>query len=134
MPQSQTPMKEPVSCDLKMQLPPPPLFSLMKSSPPTSHSQSLNQADPPPRHSYTYPRVLCQSVATYMPPSYEMTMWLKCPGTFILHFSQSVRYPMLNDFFMPGCHVHESIVCRDRVWPLRAGEGVVGGPGSCAAS
>src|SRR5690606_19570685 len=69
-----------------------------------------------------------QSSTRYIPPSYEIIMWLKCPGTFIRHFSQSPLYPMLNVLFIPGCHVHESIVCRDRVWPLRLGDDVVGRP------
>lgn len=57
-------------------------------------------------------------------------MWLKCPGTFIRHFSQSARYPILNDRIMPGWSaVHELTVCLERVWPFR-GEGVAGPPPS----
>lgn len=50
-------------------------------------------------------------------------MWLKCPGTLSLHFSQSARYPMLKLFFIPGCHVQLLMVCLLRMWPLRSGEG-----------
>lgn len=52
-------------------------------------------------------------------------MWLKCPGTLSLHFSQSARYPILNDFFMPGCKVQLLSVCFDRWCPFRGGDGVV---------
>lgn len=54
-------------------------------------------------------------------------MWLKWPGIFNLHFSQSARYPMLNDFFIPGCKIHELSVCLLREWPnLQRGDGVAG--------
>lgn len=48
-------------------------------------------------------------------------MWLKWPGTFCRHFSQSVRNPMLNDFFMPGTWVQLLSVWRLRVWPFLGG-------------
>ena len=53
-------------------------------------------------------------------------MWLKWPGTRRRHFSQSARYPMLNDFFMPGCQVHELTVCLERMWPRCPEDGVAG--------
>ena len=51
-----------------------------------------------------------------LPSSYDTIIWLKWPGTFIRHFSQSSRYPMLNDLFMPGwlALVHELTVCLER--------------------
>lgn len=52
-------------------------------------------------------------------------MWLKCPGTFCRHFSQSARYPILNDFFMPGTWVQLLTVCRLRVCPF-LGDGATG--------
>lgn len=53
-------------------------------------------------------------------------MWLKWPGIFMRHFSQSARYPMLNDFFMPGWSVQVLTVCLLRQWPnLLLGEGEV---------
>lgn len=69
---------------------------------------------------------------TFVFPCYEMTMWLKCPGTLSLHFSQSARYPILKLFFMPGCHVQLSMVCLLRMWPLRAGLGEWASPSPSA--
>lgn len=54
-------------------------------------------------------------------------MWLKWPGTFCRHFSQSARYPILNVFFMPGTScVQPCSVCRLRVCPF-LGDGATGG-------
>ena len=59
-------------------------------------------------------RFRSRAPATYCRPSYETMMWLKWPGTLLRHLSQSARYPILNDFFMPGWRVHELTVCRLR--------------------
>lgn len=62
-------------------------------------------------------------------------MWLKWPGIFIRHFSQSARYPILNDFFMPGWSVQVLTVCLLRQWPnLPLGEGDAGAEVGVVAS